>query len=127
VLGLAVVAFGPASTERVASAAALVAESVLAQPPECADRAWVEGFLRSAAERQVACNPRSVRGWTRLAEWHVRDGDAPAAQDAARRALAADDSYALDPLRMLARDARGRLQAIADGEVISPAPSAPPR
>lgn len=126
-LGLAVVAFGPSSGERVASAAALLAEAVLEQPPECADRAWVEGFLRSAAERQVACNPRSVRGWTRLAEWHVRAADAAAAQESARRALAADDSYELDPLRRIPAAERERLQAIADGEVISPAPSAPPR
>jgi hypothetical protein len=83
VLGLAVVGFRADAPERVASAAALVAEAVLAQPAECADRAWVEGFLRTAAERQVACNPRSVRGWARLAEWHVRAGDASAALAAA--------------------------------------------
>ena len=126
-LGLAVVGFRADSPERVASAAALLAEAVLDQPAECADRAWVEGFLRTAAERQVQCNPRSVRGWTRLAEWHVRAGDATAAQDAARRALAADDSYELDPLRRMPAAARDRLRAIADGEVISPAPSARPR
>lgn len=126
-LGLAVVGFRAGAPERVASAAALVAEAVLEQPAECADRAWVEGFLRSAAERQVQCNPRSVRGWTRLAEWQVRAGDALAAQEAARRALTADDSYELDPLRRMPAAARERLRAIADGEVISPAPSAPPR
>lgn len=127
VLGLAVVGFRADAPERVASAAALVAEAVLAQPAECADRAWVEGFLRTAAERQVACNPRSVRGWARLAEWHVRAGDASAAQAAAARALAADDSYELDPLRRIPAGERERLRAIAGGEVISPAPSARPR
>lgn len=127
VLGLAVVGLRADAPERVASAAALVAEAVLAQPAECADRAWVEGFLRTAAERQVRCNPRSVRGWTRLAEWHVRAGDAAAARDAAARALAADDSYGLDPLRRMPAADRARLRAIADGEVISPAPSARPR
>jgi hypothetical protein len=68
-----------------------------------------------------------VRGWTRLAEAHLRAGRAAVAQDAARRALAADDSFALDPLRQLPAADRARLEALASGEVISPAPSARPR
>lgn len=126
-LGLAVVGFGPRSGERVASAAGLLAEAVLAQPRECADRAWLEEFAVQCAQRQVDLDPRSVRGWTRLAEAHLRAGRAAVAQDAARRALAADDSFALDPLRQLPAAERARLEALAGGEVISPAPSARPR
>jgi hypothetical protein len=126
-LGMAAIALGAGSPERVASAAALVAESMLGQPGDVVDADAVEDLLRRAAARQVACNPRGVRGWDRLAGCALRDGRAADAIDAARRALAADDSFALDPLRRLPAADRARLEALAAGEVTSPAPTAPPR
>jgi hypothetical protein len=126
-LGMALAALRSDGAERVASAAALVAESLLGQPADAVDRDAVEDLLRRAAARQVACNPRGVRGWDRLAGCALRDGRAADAIAAARRALAADDSYALDPLRRLPAADRARLEALAAGEVTSPAPTAPPR
>jgi hypothetical protein len=71
------------------------------------------------AELQVFFNPRSVRGFARLADARARAGDPAGAADAARRALAADDSYALDPLRQLPAAERARLERLAT----SPAPA----
>jgi hypothetical protein len=126
-LGLAATQWRADCPEQVASACAALAEALLALPGECIDRDWAEDFLRKAARRQVEANPRSVRGWTRLAEALARAGRADDSRAAARRALECDASYALDPLRRLPDPARARLEELAGGAVTSPAPTAPPR
>ena len=97
----------------VAGAAALVAESVRDAGGDAAARGTHEELLRHAAERQVAANPRSVNGWTRLADLSAAHGDAAAARTAAARALAADDSYELDPMRRIPAAERARLERLA--------------
>ena len=128
VLGIAAVQWSGRCPEQVASACASLAEAVLAVPGDCIDREWTEAFLRKAARRQVEANPRSVRGWTRLADALARAGRPEDARTAAARALEADASYELDPLRRIPEAERHRLEALAAGPAItSPAPSAPPR
>ena len=61
----------------------------------------------------MAANPRSVNGWTRLADLSAAQGDAAAARAAAARALAADDSYELDPMRRIPAAERARLERLA--------------
>jgi hypothetical protein len=102
--------------ESVASSAALVAESLSVASAARgdimteADRAAIRALLERAAHIQVACNPRSVRGWIRLADAAKAQGDIAAERSAALRALVADDSYELDPLRKLPEAERARLQ-----------------
>ena len=61
----------------------------------------------------MAANPRSVNGWSRLADLAAAQGDASAARTAAARALAADDSYELDPMRRIPAAERARLERLA--------------
>jgi hypothetical protein len=107
--------------ESDASAGGLVLEAMLASPaPAAFVRAGDAAALQQEwAELQVFFNPRSVRGFARLADARARAGDPAGAADAARRALAADDSYALDPLRQLPAAERARLERLAT----SPAPA----
>ena len=128
VLGIAAVQWSGGCPEQVASACAALAEAVLAVPGDCIDRDWAEALLRKAARRQVEANPRSVRGWTRLADALARSGRVDDARAAAARALECDASYELDPLRRIPAPERLRLEALAAGPAVtSPAPSAPPR
>jgi hypothetical protein len=104
--------------ESDAASGGLVLESILASdaPAARARRDEATALQAKWAELQVTFNPRSVRGFARLADARARTGDA----DAARRALAADDSYALDPLRQLPADERARLESLSASP--SPAP-----
>jgi hypothetical protein len=108
--------------ESDAASGGLVLESVLASdaPAARARRDEATALQAKWAELQVTFNPRSVRGFARLADARARTGDAAGAADAARRALAADDSYALDPLRQLPADERARLESLSASP--SPAP-----
>jgi hypothetical protein len=108
--------------ESDAASGGLVLESVLASdaPAARARRDEATALQAKWAELQVTFNPRSVRGFARLADARARAGDAAGAADAARRALAADDSYALDPLRQLPADERARLESLSASP--SPAP-----
>ena len=107
--------------ESDAASGGLVLESILASdaPAARARRDDATALQAKWAELQVAFNPRSVRGFARLADARARAADAAGAADAARRALAADDSYALDPLRQLPAAERARLEAL----VTSPSPA----
>ncbi len=103
-----------APCERTAGAAALVAEALLAQPELAADdRVLAAGALRAFAQAQVEFNPRSVRGWRRLAEAARVLGEPREMRAAAQRALECDDSYALDPARMMPARERAQVQAMA--------------
>ena len=108
--------------ESDAASGGLVLESILASdaPAARARRDEATALQAKWAELQVTFNPRSVRGFARLADARARTGDAAGAADAARRALAADDSYALDPLRQLPADERARLESLSASP--SPAP-----
>jgi hypothetical protein len=108
--------------ESDAASGGLVLESILASdaPAARARRDDAAALLATWAKLQVAFNPRSVRGFARLADARARAGDAAGAADAARRALAADDSYALDPLRQLPAAERARLESLSASS--SPAP-----
>jgi len=64
------------------------------------------------AQLHCALNVRTVRGYARLAEALARRGDAAGAATAARAALRINESYALDPLRMLPDAERRRLEAL---------------
>jgi hypothetical protein len=112
-LAMAHVALERHPSSAVAGAAALVAESVRDASGGAAVRGAHEELLRHAAEQQVAANPRSVNGWSRLADLAAAQGDATAARTAAARALAADDSYELDPLRRIPAAERARLERLA--------------
>ncbi|MFO0962381.1 MAG: hypothetical protein U0625_05680 [Phycisphaerales bacterium] len=113
-LALASLAVDLEPSHRVLGAAAFVAESVLAQPDaEAAQRAAALALLERAAQGTVERNPRSVRGWSRIAEAARLRGDADAARAAARRALEADASYELDPLRRLPAGERATLESLA--------------
>ena len=112
-LALARVALERHPSSVVAGAAALVAESVRDGAAGADARGAHDELLRHAAELQVAANPRSVIGWSRLADLSAAQGDAAAARAAAARALAADDSYELDPLRRIPAAERTRLERIA--------------
>jgi len=112
-LAMGVLALHPDSPERIAVAAGILAEALLTEPTGVVDREAVLRLLRNAGERQVGCNPRSVRGWIRVSDAARLAGDAPAARAAAARALASDDSYVLDPLRMLPAAERARIAEIA--------------
>lgn len=113
-------------SERVAGACGTLAQALLAAPEGSVDRASARALLEDAARLQVEWNPRSVRGWSLLAEARGLAGDSDGARDAARRALEADASYRLDPLRQLGAPARAGLERLA-GVTPGPAPSAPPR
>ncbi|MBU3682761.1 MAG: hypothetical protein FGM39_01840 [Phycisphaerales bacterium] len=110
------------SCESDAASGGLVLESILASdaPAARARRDDAAALQAKWAESQVTFNPRSVRGFARLADARARAGDAAGAADAARRALAADDSYALDPLRQLPAAERARLGSLSASP--SPAP-----
>lgn len=109
-------------SESVAASAALVAESLYEASTKAAtsdrnnapDRAAIIALLQRAAEYQVKCNPRSVRGWTRLADVAEAQGDHDAQRSAALRALAADETFELDPLRRLPDSARNSLHRQAN-------------
>ena len=73
----------------------------------------IAALLQRAAQCQVSSNPRSVRGWSRLANVAATQGDSVASRSAALRALAADDSFALDPLRQLPAPERAALERLA--------------
>jgi hypothetical protein len=73
-------------------------------------KAAIDALLQRAAQCQVSSNPRSVRGWTRLANVAESQGDSAASRSAALRALTADDSFALDPLRKLPATERATLE-----------------
>ena len=99
--------------ESVASSAALVADALdaaSARGMKGVTKAAIDALLLRAAQRQVSINPRSVRGWTRLANVAESQGDSAASRNAALRALAADDSFALDPLRQLPSTERATLE-----------------
>jgi hypothetical protein len=99
--------------ESVASSAALVAEALdaaSARGMNGVTKAAIDALLQRAAQCQVSSNPRSVRGWTRLANVAEAQGDSAASRSAALRALAADDSFALDPLRKLPTTERANLE-----------------
>ena len=113
-LAMAHVALERHRSSAVAGAAALVAESVRDASGGTAARGTHEELLRHAAEQQVAANPRSVNGWSRLADLAAAQGDATAARTAAARALAADDSYELDPMRRIPAAERARLERLAE-------------
>ncbi len=108
--------------EAEASAGGLVLEAILAsRSPAAVARHDEAAELQSRwADLQVFFNPRSVRGFARLADARARAGDPDGAADAARRALAADDSYALDPLRQLPAAERARLERIATSPSSAP-------
>jgi hypothetical protein len=112
-LALARAALERHPSSAVAGAAALVAESVRDASGGAAARSAHEELMRHAAEQQVAANPRSVIGWSRLADLAAAQGDATAARTAAARALAADDSYELDPMRRIPAAERARLERLA--------------
>lgn len=99
--------------ESVASSAALVAEALdaaSARGMKGVTKAAIDSLLQRAAQCQVSSNPRSVRGWSRLANVAEMQGDSAASRSAALRALAADDSFALDPLRQLPVSERATLE-----------------
>ena len=101
----------------LASSAALVAEALdaaNARGMKGVTKAAIDSLLQRAAQRQVSINPRSVRGWTRLANVAESQGDAAASRSAALRAMAADDSFALDPLRQLPAPERATLERQAN-------------
>ena len=108
--------------ESDASAGGLVLEAILASPaPAAVVRAGEAAALQQKwAELQVSFNPRSVRGFARLADARTRADDPAGAADAARRALAADDSYVLDPLRQLPVAERARLERLATSAAPAP-------
>ena len=110
------------SCEAEASAGGLVLEAILASsaPAAVARHAEASELQSRWADLQVFFNPRSVRGLTRLADARARAGDPAGAADAARRALAADDSYALDPLRQLPAAERARLERLATSPSSAP-------
>jgi hypothetical protein len=58
-------------------------------------------------------DPRHTTSWVRLIDAYGMTGDQAAARDAARRALDADDSFRLDPLRQLPIAVRERCLAAA--------------
>ncbi len=58
-------------------------------------------------------DPRHTTSWVRLIDAHGMAGDDAAARDAARRALDADDSFRLDPLRQLPGAVRERCRVAA--------------
>jgi hypothetical protein len=119
-LAMGVLALRPDSPEAIAAAAGMLAEALLTEPASVVDREAVLRLLRNAGERQVACNPRSVRGWIRVSDAARLAGDAAAARAAAARALASDESYALDPLRMLPAAERARLAELGHSPAASP-------
>ena len=99
--------------ESVAASAALVAEALdaaNARGMKGVTRSAIDSLLQRAAQCQVSINPRSVRGWMRLANVAEAGGDSAASSSAALRALAADDSFALDPLRKLPAPERATLE-----------------
>jgi len=110
------------SCEAEASAGGLVLEAILASsaPAAVARHAEADELQSRWADLQVFFNPRSVRGFARLADASARAGDPAGAADAARRALAADDSYALDPLRQLPAAERARLERLATSPSSAP-------
>ena len=73
-----------------------------------AKRQWM-GWAAAleSCERAVALDPRSVGSWITLAEAREGARDRQGAADAIERALEADASYALDPVRQMG-DARRR-------------------
>ena len=73
-----------------------------------ARRQWMgwAGALESC-EAAVSIDPRSVGSWMTLAEAREGAGDRRGAADAIRRALEADESYSLDPIRQMG-DSRRR-------------------
>ncbi|MFM9098675.1 MAG: O-antigen ligase family protein, partial [Phycisphaerales bacterium] len=108
--------------EAEASAGGLVLEAILASaaPAAIARQPEADELQARWADLQVFFNPRSVRGLTRLADARTRADDAAGAADAARRALAADDSYLLDPLRQLPAAERARLERLATSAAPAP-------
>jgi hypothetical protein len=76
-----------------------------------AQRKWIGwSAALSDCEEAVAIDPRSVGAWLTLAEAREGAGDRRGAADAIGRALDADASYALDPVRQMG-DARRRAWA----------------
>lgn len=71
-----------------------------------AQRRWI-GWSAALddCESAVALDPRSVGAWMSLAEAREGAGDSRGAADAIDRALEADASYTLDPVRQMG-DAR---------------------
>ena len=65
-----------------------------------------------AGERVLVHDPRHTMTMVRIAEALARTGEAERAAEWARRALEADASFALDPLRRLAPVARDRCEAL---------------
>ncbi len=61
----------------------------------------------------LAHDPRHTTSWVRLVDAYGMAGDDGAARDAARRALDADDSFRLDPLRQLPSAVRERCRIAA--------------
>lgn len=99
-------AAGAASELNASAFAAAQARARLAVA--AAKRQWMgwAGALESC-EAAVSLDPRSVGSWMTLAEAREGAGDRRGAADAIDRALEADASYALDPVRQMG-DARRR-------------------
>ena len=101
-------------TSRTLAAAAALDEALLSRAPAGSpDRAAAAERLERHAAAMLARDPRNVRAWIRRCDAGLARGDTAAARDAARAALAADASYALDPARQLPAGEVDRLTAIA--------------
>lgn len=108
-LGEAEAAVRRAPTESVLGAAQGVALEAARSPDEATAHEAVES-ARRWAEAQLERSPRAVGVWLRLARVRAGMGDHQGAREAYRRALAADDSYALDPIRQLSPAERAAVQ-----------------
>jgi hypothetical protein len=73
------------------------------------------GAVVDAGEAVLVHDPRHVMTMVRIAEALARTGEAERAAEWARRALAADESFALDPLRRMPAAARSRCEALVGG------------
>ncbi|MFO0895162.1 MAG: hypothetical protein U0574_09460 [Phycisphaerales bacterium] len=70
--------------------------------------------LEAEAETLLRLNPRSAAGWMRLGEIRTARGDSAAALQAWAKALEADDSFRLDPLKQLPAAERALLKRLME-------------
>lgn len=100
-------------TEPVCGAAQVVALQALRGDAAPEVRNDAATALRTFAALQLSMNPRDTQAWLNLAQGSAAMGLMPEAQRAYQRALQADDTFVLDPMRQLPAAQRTDIEARA--------------